>query len=135
MALCSELVAVPVALLPALMCPSSHMATCSPLLPLNTPKLQFLVSEAAQRVFLVASGSIQLLEGGVQEYVQQLSGGGGKKTAAAGKAAAGAAGSGSRAAGSGASAAAAAAAGLKPGAIKAAKAAAAAAARGGGKKR
>ncbi|KAI7843107.1 hypothetical protein COHA_003278 [Chlorella ohadii] len=80
----------------------------------------------------------QLLEGGVQEYVQQLSGGG-KKKAAAGKAAAAAAaaaGSGSsQAAGSSTSAAAAAAAGLKPGAIKAAKAAAAAAARGGGKKR
>ena len=41
--------------------------------------LQYLVQEVARRVFLVADGGMRLLEGGVAEYVQQLSGGRGKK--------------------------------------------------------
>lgn len=107
------------------------------LLPCPPPRCpaQFLVSEAAQRVFLVAAGGIHLLEGGVDEYVQQLSGGG-KKKAAAGRAAASKGGSGGPAAASGSAAAAAAPAAPKPGAVRAAKAAAAAAARSsGGRKR
>ena len=37
------------------------------------------MQEVARRVFLVADGGMRLLEGGVAEYVQQLSGGRGKK--------------------------------------------------------
>ncbi|KAL4443909.1 hypothetical protein ABPG75_011646 [Micractinium tetrahymenae] len=44
---------------------------------------QYLVEQAAQRVFLVAGGQVQRLEGGVADYVQQLSGGGSKQKAAA----------------------------------------------------
>ncbi|KAL4449533.1 hypothetical protein ABPG77_007177 [Micractinium sp. CCAP 211/92] len=44
---------------------------------------QYLVEQAAQRVFLVADGEVGWLEGGVAEYVQQLGSGGSKKKAAA----------------------------------------------------
>jgi hypothetical protein len=53
--------------------------------------LQWLMQQAAQRVFLVAGGELTLLEGGVAEYVQQLSGSKKKKQqAAAGSASKGA---------------------------------------------
>lgn len=73
-----------------------------PALPASPPTApaQFLVSQAAQRTFLVSDGRLRLLEGGVEEYVAQLSGGakkkasgGGGKAAAAGGAAGSAAGS------------------------------------------
>lgn len=69
------------------------------LVPAHLPSwpAQFLVSAAAQRVFLVAEGGVRLLEGGVAEYVAQLAGkkkGGkaaacGQGTPAGGKTAAG----------------------------------------------
>lgn len=46
--------------------------------------MQWLVQQAAQRVFLVAAGELKLLEGGVAEYVKTLSGTGKKKAAAGG---------------------------------------------------
>ncbi|KAI3429636.1 hypothetical protein D9Q98_005722 [Chlorella vulgaris] len=52
---------------------------------------QWLMQQAAQRVFLVAGGELTLLEGGVAEYVQQLNGSKKKKQqAAAGSASKGA---------------------------------------------
>lgn len=45
--------------------------------------LQFLIAQSAQRVFLVAGGGLERLEGGVAEYVAQLSG---KKKVGGGKA-------------------------------------------------
>lgn len=51
--------------------------------PLPLPWLQFLVSQVAQRTFLVAEGCLQRLEGGVEEYVARLNGKGKKKAAAA----------------------------------------------------
>ena len=44
--------------------------------PVLVPVLQYLVEQAAQRVLLVARGGLTPLEGGVAEYVQQLSSGG-----------------------------------------------------------
>ena len=41
--------------------------------------LQYLVQQAAQRVFLVADGGLKLLEGGVAEYVKQLGSSSGKQ--------------------------------------------------------
>jgi hypothetical protein len=63
--------------------PASSGSACSPS-SRSAPVphgMQWLVEQAAQRVFLVADGEVQLLEDGVREYVQLLSGKGKKKAA------------------------------------------------------
>jgi hypothetical protein len=44
--------------------------------------LQYLVQQAAQRVFLVVEGGLKLLEGGVADYVKQVGSSGKKKSGA-----------------------------------------------------